>query len=184
MTSDQIEAMTVDELAAALGDPRPSVRRRALAALRRRPPEAAFAALLAGLSHPRAMVQRRAAEALGEWGDHRAVEPLMGLLRGTTVNVRLAVIQSLAQLGDVRALPALRRLARFWRFDDLGFSLEGIARIREAARQAVQQWDRLILPPDTALSRAQPPAPATPTAASLSRAAQPPELPTLPRDTA
>jgi HEAT repeat protein len=131
----------------------------------------AVPALLHTLDDPVWNVRGMAAAALGKIGDPRAVEPLAARLGDAAAGVRWGTAEALERLvaqavdqGDLSALGWLRTLDRWsvgWRHPGLRQAVQGAIAALEAQVAHI---------PDTALSRAAPPADPSPSNASLSRA--------------
>lgn len=123
--------LALDEVAKALADPVPRVRRHAAATLgRMRTPEAAQALLDHMVRHPE-LVEDETLEALGETGSALAVPVLISYLQHPRALLRRSAARSLGRIGDKTAVEALGHAA----------SPESDPDLRRAALQSLRMME-------------------------------------------
>ena len=139
-------AMASDEIAKALGDPSPRVRRNAARTLARLDDPRLAEHLIAHAQQHPDLVEEETVEALGELGNAEAVPILIELLQSPRSLLRRAAAKSLARLSNSDAIEALTEAAQEKADPDLRRSSIQALRILEAREAGPAIFDALFDP--------------------------------------
>ncbi len=144
--ADKGFSLASDQVAKALHDPSPRVRRQAATALARlRDPEAVEALIHQLIEHPD-LVEEETVDALGRLGSARALPPLISLLQSPRSILRRAAAKALARIGHPEAIGPLIEAASPESDPDLRrSSLQALRRL--GATQAGSSFAEALLDP-------------------------------------